>query len=567
MLRRACPTLAAVLLLALCPGLWAAPRFGGDLVAALHSDPKTLNPVTALDLPSQTVVGLINGDLIHINRYTQQIEPALATRWTVRDGGRRYILHLRRGVRFSNGEPFTAADVVFSFHVYLDPRLDSPQRDLLTVGGRPIQVRRLGRYTVEFDLASPDAAALRLFDGVAMLPKTLLAPLLRAGKLAHAWGPSTAPGAIAGLGPFRLARYVPGQKLVLARNPYYWRFAPGAGHRRLPYLNRLTFLIVPAGDTEVLRFQAGDVDLISGFSAQNYALLKAMAGARHYWVRDLGPGLEYDFLFFNLNHLAGRHLPRLQYQQRWFRRVRFRQAISAAIDRRALIRLVFEGRATALWDQVTPGEKRWVDPRIADPPRSDARALRLLAAIGFHRRGQGPLLDPRGRKVRFTVITDPGNPQRMQVAALLQADLARIGIRMRIVPLQFQALLARVFHSYNYSACLLGLVSGDADPNPEMNVWMTGGSAHLWDLNARRPGTAWQAKMDRLMRRQMVEANYARRRRSYDQVQALVARYLPVICLYSPDVLVAAQDRVGGLRPAVLRPYLLWNAAELYLRH
>ncbi|MGH9534774.1 MAG: ABC transporter substrate-binding protein [Terriglobales bacterium] len=566
MLRRARATLAAALLAVVCPALWAAPRFGGDLVASLHSDPKTLNPITALDLPSQTVIGLLNADLIHINRYTQQIEPALATSWTVADGGRRYILSLRRGVRFSNGEPFTAADVIFSFRVYLDPRMHSPQRDLLTVGGQPIRAQRLGRYRVAFDLAQPDAAALRLFDGVAMLPSQLLGPLYRAGRLRRAWGPSTPPRQIAGLGPFRVLRYVPGQKLALARNPYYWRFAPGPNPRRLPYLNRLTFVIVPAGDAEVLRFQAGEVNLISGFSAPNFALLAAQARFRHYQVRDLGAGLEYDFLFFNLNQLAGRHLPRRSYQQRWFRRVRFRQAISAAIDRRAIVRLVFQGRATPLWEQVTPGEKRWVNSAILAPARSDAHALRLLAAMGFRRAGNGALRDPGGHTVQFSIITNPSNPQRLQAAALIQSDLAQIGIQVRIVPLQFQALLSRVFHSYDYAACLLGLVSGDADPNPEMNVWTTGGGAHLWDLTARRATSPWQAQLDRLMRRQMVETSFARRRRTYDQVQALVARDLPLICLYSPDVLIAADDSIGGLQAAVLRPYLLWNAADLYLR-
>lgn len=564
--------LAALAMLALgcAPPAWAAasggPRFGGGIVASLHSDPKTLNPVTAMDLPSQTVLALLNADLIHINRYTQDIEPALAVSWTAADGGRRYILDLRRGVRFSNGEPFTSADVVFSFQVYLDPRLHSPQRDLLTVGGQPIRARALGPYRVEFTLAQPDAAALRLFDSVAMLPRQLLAPLYRAHRLAQAWGPSTPPSQIAGLGPFRLARYLPGQKLVLERNPYYWRLAPDS-HRRLPYLDRLTFLIVPAGDAEVLRFQAGDVNLISGFSAPNFALLRARARAGRYFVRDLGPGLEYDFLFFNLNALAGHHPPAaLAAEQQWFRRVRFRQAISAAINRRAIVRLVFEGRATPLWDQVTPGEKRWVNAAVPHPGHSAARALRLLAAIGFHRGANGTLRDRHGRPVQFTLITNPSNPQRMQAAALIQNDLAAIGIQMRIVPLQFQALLHRVFQTYDYGACLLGLVSGDADPNPEMNVWVTGGGAHLWDLTAKIPQTPWQARINRLMRRQMTELNYARRRRAYDQVQALVARYLPVICLYSPDVLVAADTDIGGLQPAVLRDYLLWNAGELYLR-
>lgn len=547
--------------MALAPG--PVGQYGGDLVAALRTPPKTLNPVTALDLPSQRVIALLNGDLIHINRATQEIEPGLAKAWTESRDGRRFTLELRRGVRFSDGEPFDADDVVFSFQAYLDPALHSPERDLLTVGGEPIRVRKLSPYRVEFTLARPDAAALRLFDGVAMLPRRDLEPAYRAGRLGSLWGPGSDPRAIAGLGPFRLHSYQPGRALVLERNPFYWR-EDAAGHR-LPYLNELTFLITPSEDAEVIRFQAGDVDVLSGFGAANFAPLQAAARARDYRVWDLGAGLEYDFLFFNLNRDPGAGSER-RAKLAWFADARFRQAVSAAIDRRALTRLAYQGRATPLWDQVTPGEKRWVDAAAPRPEHSDVRAEALLRAAGFRRGADGELRDAAGRPVEFSLLVNPGNAPRLAMAQLIQSDLAAVGIKVVIAPLEFQALLARVFASHDYDACLLGLVSGDADPNPEMNVWMTGGGAHLWDLTAQRPAAPWQARLDALMRRQMVTRDYAARKRLYDQAQVIVATYDPVICLVSPDVLVAARNDVANLRPAVMRDYALWNADQLYFR-
>jgi peptide/nickel transport system substrate-binding protein len=539
-------------------------RFGGNLVVSLHSDPKTLNPVTALDLPSKEVIGLLSADLIHINRYTERTEPALAKSWKVSPDGKRYTLELRHGIRFSDGQPFDADDVVFSFRIYLDENAHSPQRDFLVVGGKPIEVQKLGPYQVVFQLAQPYAAAERLFDSVAILPRHLLERAYQEGKIAQAWGVSTPPNEIAGLGPFRLKHYVPGQQIVLERNPYYWK--ADSEKRRLPYLDQITFLIVPTEDAEVIRFQSGDVDAISNFSAENYALLSKDQKSRRYQLYDLGPGLEYDFVFFNLNDLSGKSLPELSKKQAWFREAKFRQAVSLAIDREAIVRLVYQGRAAPLWDQVTPGNKLWVDPNIPHPTRSLEKAAELLRSAGFTRHPDGTLVDQSGQPVEFSILTNPSNAQRSQMAALIQDDLSQLGMRVHVVPLEFQAVMSRVFDTYNYEACVLGLVSGDADPNPEMNVWTTGGGTHVWDLSSTKPDTSWQSELDQLMHQQMTILDYRKRQAVYDRVQQIVAEEDPIICLVSPDVLIAARNDVGGLKPAVMRDYALWNADQLYMR-
>ena len=226
-------------------------RAGGRLVFAQRTEPKTLNPVVAADLPSREVIHRITADLIHINRESQQTEPALAKSWKVSADGLRYTLELRQGLRFSDGHPFDADDVIFTFQVYLDEKLHSPQRDLWILNGKPITVRKLDPYRVVFELAEPVAVAERLFDGVAILPRHRLEKIWRDGKLAEAWNPRTAPSEVAGLGPFRLKDYSAGQHLTLERNPYYWK-ADEAGNR-LPYLAELTFVFAGTEDNQVLR--------------------------------------------------------------------------------------------------------------------------------------------------------------------------------------------------------------------------------------------------------------------------------------------------------------------------
>ena len=538
---------------------------GGRLVASLRSDPKTLNPVTAVDLPSKELIGLLSADLIHINLSTQRSEVALAKSWQVSADGRHYTLELRRGISFSDGHPFDADDVLFSFKVYLDEKVHSPQKDLLQVGGKPIEVRKLGPYRVVFDLPQPYAAAERLFDSVSILPRHLLQRAYDDGTISKAWNPATNPAEIAGLGPFRLKQYTPGQQIVLERNPFYWKADPQ--HNRLPYLDELAFLIVPSEDAEIIRFQAGDIDVIEKISAENYAALETDQGARGYRLYDLGAGFEYDFLFFNLNDLSTKQLPEIQRKQAWFRRDEFRQAVSAAIDREAIVRLVYQGRATPLWDQVTPGNKLWIDAAIPHPPRSLEKAAALLRSAGFSRRADGALVDAGGLPVEFTILVNPSNAQRAKIATIIQDDLAQLGMKVSVVPLEFQAVMTRVFDSLDYEVSILGLISGDADPNPEINVWTSTGGTHLWAQNEIQPLPSWQVELDTLMQRQTTLLNYRQRKQAYDRVQELVATYDPVICLVSPNVLVGAKTSLAGVRPSVLRNYLLWDADHLFWRN
>ena len=539
-------------------------RYGGQLVVSLRSEPKTLNPVTMTDNPSKEVIWRMMADLVHINRFTQQTEPALAKSWKVSPDGLRYTLKLRRGLRFSDGHPLDADDVLFSFQLYLDEKVHAPQRDLLIVGGKPIVVRKLDSETLVFELAQPYGVGDRLFDGFAILPRHLLQKAYSEGTLAQAWSLTTPPGQIAGLGPFRLKQYVPGQRLVLERNPYYWK-ADRKGNR-LPYLDELVFLIVPSEDAQVIRFQAGDTDAISRLNAENYAVLERQQQARGYTMSDIGPGLEYNFLFFNLNDLTARSLPQIARKQAWFRQLNFRQAVSAAIDREGIVRLVYQGRAEALWGQVSPGNKLWANQALPRPPRSLDRARELLRAAGFSWKADGTLVDAGGEAVEFSIASSASNAERTKMAAIIQDDLKQLGMSVHVVPLEFRALLARVLDSRDYEVCVLGLASGDGDPNGDMNVWLSSGPQHLWNPGQAQPATPWEAEIDRLMQGQLTARKYSERKRLYDRVQQIIAENQPMIFLVSPHLLVGAKNGLGNFRPAVLDHYTLWNVEELFWR-
>jgi peptide/nickel transport system substrate-binding protein len=539
-------------------------QYGGHLTIGQRAEPKTLNPVTATDGVSREVIGRLMGDLIEINRSTQQTEPALAKSWKISPGGRTFTLQLRKGIRFSDGHPFDADDVVFSFDVYMDEAVDSPQRDLLIIDGKPITVTKIDQYTVRFALPRPYAAAERLFDGLAMLPKHLLEKPYREGHFTQAWVLNAPPAEVAGLGPFRLKQYVPGQRIVVERNPYYWKV--DRGNQRLPYLDELVFLFAGTEDAQVMRFEAGETDIISRLSSENFNLLsreKSRAGSQ---LADMGPSLEYNFLFFNLNDLDREKLNEVAEKQAWFRDLKFRQAVSAAVDRDSIVRLVYGTRGAALWGNVGPGNKLWINQSIPHPPRSVETARQLLKSAGYSWNAAAQLVDPRGRVVEFSVITSSSNSQRMKMATLLQDDLSQLGMQVHVVPLEFRAMIDRVFQSFDYDAAIMGLGGGDADPNPEMNVWSATGTSHLWHLGETQPATDWERELDHLMQQQMITLDYAKRKQLYDRAQQIIADNVPFIFLGTPNILAGANARVGNFHPAVLDPYTLWNADELYVR-
>ena len=541
-------------------------RSGGRLVVSLRGEPKTLNPVIAADARSREIIGVMQADLVHINRANQLTEPALAQSWKISPDGLAYTLVLRNGLKFSDGQPMDADDVLFSFRVYLDENTHAPQRDLLIVGGKPIAVRKIDAQTVVFQMAKPYGAGERLFDGMAILPRHLLEKPFQEGKLGQIGSLSSAADQWAGLGPFRLKEYVAGQRLVLERNPYYWKSDSEGNH--LPYLNELVFLFVPNADAQVLKFQSGETDMISQLGAENFSVLSRQQNG--FTVTDAGPGLEYNFLFFNLNDVGEKASPDFERKQKWFRDVKFRQAVSSVADREAIVRLVYQGRGAAIWGLVTPGNKRWGDANLAHPGRSVERARALLKEAGFSwttgPNGESTLQDSGGKPVEFSILTSSTNADRAKMAALLQDDLKQLGMRVQVVPLEFRSLLDRVTQAKEYDACLMGIASYDADPNSDINVWLSSGGTHLWNPSQPHPATAWEAEIDGLIEEQMSARTFEQRKKLYDRAQEILAEYQPMIFLASPDILAGAKNSLGNFHPAVLEPYVLWNVERLYLK-
>jgi peptide/nickel transport system substrate-binding protein len=355
------------------------------------------------------------------------------------------------------------------------------------------------------------------------------------------------------LGPFMVADYKPGSSVLLKRNSNYWK-ADEHG-RRLPYLDSIRLDIQPNRDVEMLRFKRGELDLINSLDSEYFDKL---AVASPQLVHDAGASLDSEQLWFN--EVAKSPLP--AYKKNWFHSANFRRAISQAINRDDLSRVVFHGHAEPALGPFSPANKFWFNGSLKPQNYSPDAALQALQSDGFHMEN-GALKDKEGNEVVFSIITNAGNKYREHMAVLIQEDLQKIGIHVNVVTLDFPSLIERMTQSFDYEAILLGLTNVDLDPNGEMNVWLSSSENHQWNPQQKTPETAWEAEIDRLMRAQASARDANKRKQSFDRVQEIAVEQEPFIFLINKNALSAVSTAVHGADPVILSPQTFWNAERL----
>jgi peptide/nickel transport system substrate-binding protein len=524
-----------LLLLALAPSVFAASQPASELRFCLRSEPKTFDPLLVEDARSETIRYLTGGVLIRIDRRTQQLTPELAASWNVDTGGRRIRFTLRPSVKFSDGTPFSADDVAFTMKRLLDPQTHSPAADAFRSSDAPPQVAVSSPLAVSILFGAPVAGLERLFDQVA----------IESAKSPH--------GIAAVLGPYALAEHRAGAEILLERNPHYWK--TDASGARLPYIDRVRIEIQQNSDIELVRFRRGEIDLIDTLDPDAFDELSRSAPRS---VRDSGASLDAEMLWFN----QASNSPLPAYKQAWFRATAFRRAVSEAINRVDICRIVYRGHASPAEGPVSPANRFWFNASLKPHPYDVASARRRLEGEGFRLRGVS-LYDRDGHAVEFSVITNAGNRNRERIATMIQQDLAAIGIRLNVVTLDFPSLIERIGQSFNYEACLLGLTNFDLDPSAQMNVWLSSAANHQWNPNQKQPATAWEAEIDKLMREQAADIRPEVRKRAFDRVQQIVSDEAPFLYLVTKHALTAISPDVQNASPVPLTPRAFWNVELL----
>lgn len=581
LMRRSVSLLVALLLLSSATGCSleqfrvSAAQVPG-LVTSVLSEPKTFN--YALSQESPNIFGLTYEGLTTENPLTGETEPALAESWVISPDGKKITFTLRQGLRWSDGQPLTVDDVVFTYNdIFFNDQVPTDIKDIFRIGesGALPTVRKLDARRVEFEIPEPFAPFLRN-TGLGILPKHILQKTITTKDsqgnplFLTTWTTSTDPDKIVVNGPYQLERYIPGQRLIFHRNPYYWR--QDAQGNQQPYLERVIWQIVESTDTALLQFRSRGLDTVA-VTPETFALLKKKEQQENFTIYNGGPSPGTNFLSFNLNEGSRNGRPLVDpVKSAWFSDLNFRRAIAHSIDRQQMINNVFQGLGQPQNSPISVQSPYYLSPeqglKVYDYNLQTAK--QLLAQSGFKYNSQGQLLDAKGNRVRFTLITNAGNKIREAMGSQIKRDLSKIGIQVDFNPISFNALVDKLSNSLDWECYLLGLTGG-IEPNDGANVWLPDGGLHSFNQQpqANQPPITghqvypWEAEIGQLYVQGALELDEAKRKAIYAETQQLTQEYLPVIYLVNPLSLSAIRDKFSGIKYSALGGGF-WNIHEIH---
>jgi peptide/nickel transport system substrate-binding protein len=544
---------------------------GGRLIVSTFGEPKTFNPITANENSSQEIYRFLFASLLGFDPIKQEIEPGLAESWTNAPDGKTWTFKLRKNLRWSDGQPLTADDVVFTMNdVIYNPKIDNVTRDALMVGGKEFTVTKIDDLTIQVVTPEIYAPFLEGFGaGVPIMPKHVLEKSVADGTFTSAYGADWKPEQLVGSGPFIIKEHKPAQYTLLERNPYF--FEVDSNGQRLPYLDNIIYSVVPDWNAMSLRMLHGESDVDDFVKPDEYDTFKVAEADGKIKLLEPGIGLEVAYFVYNentnVNAKTGQPLVDPK-KLKWFRDTKFRQACAYAIDRDAIIKAIYSGRSAPNYGFVTVGNKKWFNPNIQKYPHDLDKALALLKEIGIEKRnGDDFATDADGNKIEFVLNTNTGNGPREKTALLIASDLEKLGFHVIFQPIEFNTLIDRMDDTYNYD-CVLMVMGGDStDPAFNMNVLKSSGFSHEWFPRQKTPSTGWEARVDYLMDAELKTLDFDERKKDFDEVQMILAEQQPLIFTVVPVYFAAARTAIGNLRPTPLNGFrVTWNAEELYFK-
>lgn len=529
---------------------------GGELRYALSGEPDTFNILAASDSRSRLIALLTTGTLLEFDPVAQQVTTGVASDYRLEDGGSSVRLKLREGLAFSDGRPVSSDDVSFTFDRIFDPKSHNVLKDSLMVGGEPLRVEKIDEHELVVRAARPYAAIEYLLSTVPVLPRHLLET--DSGQpIEEAWTLSTSPRKMAGLGPFTIVEHKPGISTILQRNPYYWK-VDSAGVQ-LPYLDRIDLEYVSDRSAQVLQLSSGNLDLSDRLRPEDFALLKRR---ENLIPENLGPSNSLSFLWFNLNRNEGGRRAR---EYSWFSQRAFRRAVNAAVNREAIAETVYSGFASEAFNFISPANRRWHVEFSGRPTADLETATTLLRGAGFRwRNGEGrkQLVDADGVPVEFDLLTRSDDVLG-RTAAVIQQDLAGIGIRVNIRQEEFRSVISRIMRSRDYAAALMDL-DFPLEPLDMSNVLLSSGDLHVWKPPGGGVPEDWEVNIDRLMGELATTLDRKDRFELFKQVQQIMARECPLIPLINRNVLVVQSSSIRNLEVARVFPYAWSRIWKVY---
>ncbi len=487
----------------------ASPDYGDSIIVGSIGDASTLIPMLASDATSHEIAGLIYNGLVKYDK-DLNLTGDLAESWDITNRGKTITFHLRRGVKWQDGAPFTSADVLFGFNTIIDPKTPTAYAgDFLEVE----KAEAPDPYTFRVTYKKPFAPALSSWGDIVVLPRHLLQ-----GKDITKSPLSRNP---VGLGPFRLKLWKTQERIELRANDSYFEGRP--------YLDGYIMRVIPDPATMFMELKAGGLDWM-GLSPVQYQRQTNTKFFRKNFRKYKYLSFSYTYLGYNLRHP-------------FFRERKVRQAISYAIDKEEIIRGVLLGLGVAATGPYKP-DAWFYNPNVKRYPYHPEKARSLLKECGWKDTDGDGILDRNGTPFIFTVLTNQGNPLRDKTAQIIQYRLGQVGIKMNIRQLEWTAFINDFIDKRRFEAVILGWTLGQ-DPDI-YDIWHSSktGAKQLNFIGYKNP------EVDRLLVMGRRIFDREKRKKIYFRIQEILAEDQPYTFLYVPMSLPIIHARFHGIKPA-----------------
>lgn len=487
-----------------------APVFGDTLVEASIGDIGGLIPNITSDSASHEIGSHVYSGLVTRDK-DLNIVPEIAESWEFSRDCLNLTFRLKPNVKWHDGTPFTADDVVFTYRAMLHPKTPTAYReDFKAVA----TIEAVDPRTVKITYERPYAKALQSW-GTWMLPRHLLERHVEEGRLREAPQNRVAP---VGTGPYRFKEWRTGEKVVLTANRDF--YDPG------PYISRIVYRVIPSQATIFLELKSKGVDTAT-LTALQFKRQTEYPAFRKAYQKFRYPSNGYTYLGFNLKD------PR-------FADKRVRQAFAHAVDKRQIIEGVRLGLAREATGPYKPGT--WVhNPNVRTYAYDPEKARQLLAEAGWKERNAEGILVKDGQPFSFTLMTNQGNDERKKVAEIVQASLREIGVDVEIKVMEWASFIKEWVKKRRFEAIVLGWGIG-LDPD-QYEIWHSSktGPDQLNHISYANP------EIDELLEQGRRSCHQEERKKHYDRIQEILAEEQPIVFLYFPDALPAVARRVHGI--------------------
>ena len=540
-------------------------KFGGEIViSTIGEGPKTFNPCNTKDATSSSMAGLMYDGLLTTDAKTGEVIPLLAKSFEIK--GNDYTITLRKGLKWTDGKPITADDIIYTYKDIVFKGLgNTATRDAMMIRGKLPELVKLDDYTVKFTTPEPFAPFLRQLS-YPIVPKHYFKPYSDKGESAfNAFlNPNTPPNKIVSNGAFQLKEYVAAQRVVFVKNPDYYKI--NLNNEKLPYLDKLIYLIVGDTNNEILKFEAKEIDVLS-LRGSNVARYKIKEPSSDYKIYNLGPDTGTLFLVINLNN---RKSPDGKWyvepkKQNWFRNRDFRAAIDWAIDREGMVKNIAQGVAKPLFTAESLNSI-YLNKYIKGHPQDKNISKESLAKASFEFKN-GNLYDQEGNRVEFDLYTNAGALERESIGVMIKQDLEDLGMKVNFKPIEFNSLVNKLSNTNDWDMAIMGLTGSPLEPHDGKNVWTSNGPLHLFN---QRPNNyknddrlPWEKELDEIFEEGALKLSFAERKPLYDKYQTIIYNEKPIIYLYSPIRITAIRKKFKNIFPTPLSG-LLHNLEEIY---